>query len=66
MAEFKDIYNGEIMSAWEDGEFIFASFHPNGCTLMFTPEDWKALQTEFRMMSRGGLRVLGEGKAGDA
>lgn len=55
MAKIKDIYSGELMQVWEDDDFVFVNFFPNGCTLTFMPEDWETIKREFQTLSTGSL-----------
>ena len=42
--EIRDIYDGELISAWEDGNFVFVCFP--WCTINFPLEDFDDIANE--------------------
>lgn len=46
----KDIFDGNIITVWEDGKFIFLSFP--WVTINFPKEDWKEVKKDLDTLSK--------------
>lgn len=44
--EIEQVYAGDILGVWQDNERIFVDFYSNGCTLIFTFDEWEMIKTE--------------------
>ena len=44
-SEIKDIFDGEVMRIWEDGECVYVSFPY--CTVDFPKEIWPEVKKDF-------------------
>ena len=41
-----DLYCGNAIQVWEDGELVFLNMFPNACTLTMSREDWNLIKSE--------------------
>ena len=48
MAKIKDIFDGERIAVWEDGECVTLSIFP--VTIAFLKEDWKDVEKDLKEM----------------
>jgi len=48
MTEIKDIFNGEWISAWKDGDFIYISFP--FVTINIPADNWNAVKIDFKKL----------------
>ncbi len=42
----KDLYCGNAIQVWDDGELVYVNLYSNACTLTMTREDWNSMKSE--------------------